>query len=97
MTTTTSRLLGIARYEAYISKSNAIACRKHLRDLVKHHGEKTSMTTKPLWRPTVSARRGAREKFLPPLKEVGLGDNQSALLAAKSKLEPYRITCVHGG
>jgi hypothetical protein len=37
---TENEVLGIARYEASVSKRDAIACRKHLRDLIKWHGGK---------------------------------------------------------
>jgi hypothetical protein len=36
---TKNEVLGIARYEASVSKRNALACRKHLRDLIKWHGK----------------------------------------------------------
>ena len=36
---TENEVLGIARYEASVSKRDAIACRKHLRDLIKWHGK----------------------------------------------------------
>jgi hypothetical protein len=38
---TANEVLGIARYEASENKRNALACRKHLRDLIKHHGAKS--------------------------------------------------------
>jgi hypothetical protein len=36
---TANEVLGIARFEAFENKRSAIACRKHLRDLIKWHGK----------------------------------------------------------
>jgi hypothetical protein len=38
---TQNELLGIAHFEAFENKRNALACRKHLRDLIKYHGAKS--------------------------------------------------------
>lgn len=36
---TAGEAAALQRYEASVSKSNALACRKHLRDLIRWHGK----------------------------------------------------------
>jgi hypothetical protein len=37
---TAGEAVALQRYEAYENKRAAIACQRHLRDLIKHHGGK---------------------------------------------------------